>query len=103
MEVYILEEVEFFIEHLDVKSKARVIRTIELLERFGHQLGLPYSKKILPDLFELRIRGRPALRIFYTYKKGKAIRLYAFVKKSQKIRKKDIDRGMRVLRRLTER
>ena len=36
--------VEEFIESLEVKSQARIARTLDLLEDFGIKLGMPYAR-----------------------------------------------------------
>jgi len=48
-------EVEKFIKSLQTATGTRVVRTIVLLETFGHNIGMPHSKKIAADIFELRI------------------------------------------------
>ena len=47
--------VEKFIQTLNKETTARVIHTIELLEKFGNKLGLPHSKMVSRGIFELRI------------------------------------------------
>ncbi len=78
-------KVEKFIHSLNSETIARILRTIDLLEAFGHRLGLPHSKKIESRLFELRIRGKQEVRFFYTFESGGIIILHGFVKKSQRI------------------
>ncbi len=63
---------------------------MELLECFGNKLGMPYSKKIDENLFELRIRGSQEVRIIFTFSKNKAILLHGFIKKEQKIPKRHL-------------
>lgn len=36
--------VEEFISSLEVKSQARIAKTLDLLEEFGIELGMPYTK-----------------------------------------------------------
>lgn len=60
---------EKFILSLEKITIAKVLRTIDLLEQFGFKLGPPHTKKIAHNLFELRIRGRQEVRIFYTFSK----------------------------------
>ncbi|MBU1152292.1 type II toxin-antitoxin system RelE/ParE family toxin [Patescibacteria group bacterium] len=79
------EELEKFIVSLEKPAIARVLRTLDLLERFGNELGMPHSKKICPYLFELRVRGKQEIRIIYCFHKNVIILLHAFIKKSQKI------------------
>ncbi|EKE14699.1 MAG: hypothetical protein ACD_12C00336G0002 [uncultured bacterium] len=80
-QIRIRSDVEKFITTLGKPTIAKVLRTIDLLERFGHQLGLPHTKKVRSDLFELRIRGQQEVRIFYTFQKREIILLHGFVKK----------------------
>jgi len=78
-------EIELFIEHLDNATVAKILRTLDLLEKFGNKLGMPYSKKIGNSLFELRVRGKIEVRIIYCFHDNVIVLLYAFVKKTQKI------------------
>lgn len=61
-----------------------------LLEKFGHGLRMPYSKKMDSKLFELRIKGKEEIRIFYTIKNNRGILLHLFKKKTQKTPPKEI-------------
>ena len=101
MEIRLNPGVEKFIVSLEDSTIAKLLRTIDLLERFGHQLGLPHSRKIGQGLFELRVRGQQEARIFYTFHKGSAILLYGFVKKSQRIPQKELQQAFKKLRDLT--
>ncbi|MFA5792579.1 MAG: type II toxin-antitoxin system RelE/ParE family toxin [Candidatus Gracilibacteria bacterium] len=56
--------VEKFILKLEKPTIAKVLRTVDLLEKFGNDLGMPHSKKIRHNLFELRVRGGQEVRIF---------------------------------------
>lgn len=88
--IFFDEQTETFLTKLDKPAIAKVLRTIDLLECFGHQLGMPHSKNINSKLFELRIRGKQEVRLIYTFYNSKAIILHGFVKKSQKISRKDL-------------
>jgi phage-related protein len=91
MKIHIVHpDVEKFIRSLLPATIAKVLRTIDLLERFGHRLGMPHSKKISKDIFELRIRGQQEIRIFYTVIHSQAFLLHGFVKKSQQIPHKEL-------------
>jgi len=94
MQIDLLDSVEAFIEGLTEKEIAKVIRTIELLEEFGHKLGMPHSKHIDNGLLELRIRGKREIRIFYCFSKNKAVLLHACVKKTQKTSAKELNKAM---------
>jgi len=91
MEVRVLDDsLEKFIKTLEKSTIAKTLRTVDLLEKFGPRLGLPHSKKISRQLYELRIRGVQEVRIFYTFRQSRAFLLHGFIKKSQKIPKKEI-------------
>lgn len=62
--------VEEFIFALDNKTGPKVTRAIDLLEKFGNLLGMPHSKKLTKQLYELRITGKQEVRIIYCFKKG---------------------------------
>lgn len=78
-------KLEKFIWSLEKSTIAKVLRTIDLLEKFGNKLEMPHSKKIDGDLFELRVRGKQEVRIFYIFNEGGAVLLHACIKKTGKI------------------
>lgn len=91
MQIKIFDSIlEQFIQSLEKATIAKVLRTIDLLERFGHQLGMPHSKKIGAALFELRVRGQQEIRIFYTFQNNTIVLLHGFIKKSQRIPKREL-------------
>ena len=93
MEIVVLDEVEMFLSSLYKKELAKTIRTIELLEEFGNDLGMPHSRYLLDGLCELRIRGKRELRVFYCFHKDKIILLHGFIKKTQKTPVKEISKA----------
>ena len=88
------------IEALSEMAKAQVLRLIELLELREYRLAMPYSKKIEKDLYELRVIGKQNIRIFYTFYENRAVLLHLVFKKTQKLRKKDLETARRRLMRL---
>jgi len=84
--------VQEFIDSLDTRSKAKIARTLDLLEEFGIKLGMPYAKHVEGDLRELRIRaGSSQYRIIYfLYTRGVFILLHGFTKKSGPIPQQDL-------------
>ena len=86
----VTSEIDKFILNLDAKTEARVLRYLELLERYGYKLGMPYSKSLHGGIFELRITGSKHIRIIYCFYKDTIYLLHAFVKKVDKIPKKEI-------------
>ena len=84
------QKLENFIAALDKSTIAKTLRTLNLLEKFGNKLGMPHSKRIDTDLFELRIRGKKEVRIIYCFQQNTIILLHGFIKKTQKIPKKSL-------------
>jgi len=82
--------VKEFIEKLEKKTYARALRSITLLQRFGPFLKMPYSKKIASRLYELRIKGVEAVRIFYTQVDEEYYLVHVFKKKAPKTPNKEI-------------
>ena len=99
MEIRIFDvSLEKFIKSLQKPTIAKVLRIIDLLEKFGQKLGPPHTKKISSRLFELRIPGKQEVRIFYTFHKSQIFLLQGFVKKSQKIPQKEIKIALQKLK-----
>ncbi|PJB15407.1 type II toxin-antitoxin system RelE/ParE family toxin [Candidatus Falkowbacteria bacterium CG_4_9_14_3_um_filter_38_19] len=91
MKINILDaSLEKFIKSLEKSTIAKVLRIIDLLEKFGHNLGLPHSKKVCGQLYELRIRSAQEVRIFYIFRKSKIFLLHGFIKKSQRVPGREI-------------
>ncbi len=84
------QNVENFIAGLEESIIAKTLRTLDLLEKFGNNLGMPHSKKIGSNLFELRLRSKSEIRIIYCFYKNKTLLLHAFIKKTKKIPKRAI-------------
>ncbi|PIZ93073.1 MAG: type II toxin-antitoxin system RelE/ParE family toxin [Candidatus Magasanikbacteria bacterium CG_4_10_14_0_2_um_filter_41_31] len=84
------EDLEKFIFGLKKETIAKILRTIDLLENFGNKLSMPHSKKVIGNLFELRVRGQIEVRIFYVFYKETIVLLHGFVKKTQKIPVKEL-------------
>lgn len=89
---------ERFIGSIEKSTIAKVLRTIDLLEMFGHKISFPHSKKVCSYLFELRIRGKQEVRIFYAFHNNEAILLHGFVKKSNHIPQKELRVALQKLR-----
>lgn len=101
MGIKILDKrLEKFIEGLEKQTIAKVLRTIDLLEKFGERLGPPHTKKISARLFELRVRGLQEVRLFYTFHKPQIFLLHGFIKKSQKTPQKEIQTALQKLKKI---
>ena len=92
--------IESFIVKKERNSQVKITRMILLLGKYGPSLGIPYSKKIHKKLWELRISGKEAVRVFYTVCRNEIILLHVFRKKSQKTPKKEIDLAIKRLSRI---
>ena len=95
-------DVEEFISSLEKQTIAKTLRTIDLLERFAFELGMPHSKKISGPIFELRIRGMQEVRIFYCFYQEKIHLLWGYVKKSQQLPKKELHKAIYKYQLLTD-
>ena len=84
-----------YIAALPVKLRAKTIRTIDLLKRYGKQLPAPFCKYIEDGIYELRSRqGTDITRIFYFfYDEKTAVLLNGFTKKTQKTPPNEITRA----------
>jgi len=73
------------------KIQARMIRLMELMEKHGANLGEPHTKPLGGYLFEIRAKAKEGIgRGIFCYMQGqRIIILHVFVKKDQKIPKKD--------------
>ena len=87
------EPVKEFLLSVDVKMRARLIKTIELLARNGTDLRMPYSEHLVDGIFEIRAKvGSNISRVLYFFVIGKRIVLTnGFIKKTQKTPKGEIE------------
>lgn len=84
-----------FLDSLNDKMRAKMTRTVKLLEDNGTNLREPYSKEIRNGIFELRAKvGSDISRVLYFfYFKGKAILTNGFIKKTQKTPESEITKA----------
>jgi phage-related protein len=101
MKLKVDESVQKFVRGLEKPTISKFTKMTDLLEKFGNQLSMPYSKKISSRLFELRIRGQQEVRIFYTFSFDQAILFHGFVKKTQKTPLREIETAVNKLKSLT--
>ena len=60
--------IDDFIDSLTDKTITKVFWMIDLLEKYGPEIGMPYVRKIRSYLFELRIRKQESVRFLFTMK-----------------------------------
>ena len=94
-----------FLESLDQKMWAKMIKTIELLEKNGPNLRKPYSEYLEDGIFELRAKvGSNISRELYFFFYGqKAVLTNGFMKKTQKTPRKQLDLAKKYKRDYEER
>lgn len=92
--------VEEFIKSLDEQTIAKVAHEIDLLEKHGAYLGMPHSRKLTSNLFELRIRGRVEVRMLYAFIRKDMYLLSVFKKKQQKTPRKELNTALQRLKSL---
>jgi phage-related protein len=85
--------VEQDILEMPPKIQARMIRLLELIEVHGANLGSPHTESLGDGLFEIRAKAQEGIgRGLFCYLQGKHIYvLHAFIKKSQKTPKSDLE------------
>jgi len=87
------EPAKDFLLSLDKKMRAKVVKTIELLEKNGTALRLPYSEHLEDGIFEIRAKvGSNISRVLYFFVIGKKVVLTnGFTKKTQKTPASEIE------------
>jgi phage-related protein len=86
------EPAKVFLNSLDKKMRAKMVRTIETLQNNGTDLREPYSKYLEDGIFELRAKvGSDISRVLYFFFVGQRVVLTnGFVKKTQRTPIKEI-------------
>lgn len=81
---------------------ANFLHIAEMIEQFGPSLGMPYTRALGDGLFEIRAKGREGIgRSFFCRVKGEeVVVLHSFIKKSQKIPRKELALAQRRMKEL---
>lgn len=97
---YYSERIQRDILNLPSGLLARYLHYADLWVEFGPNLGMPHSRAMGDGLFELRLKSKEGIgRVFYcTVVAQRIIVLHAFIKKSQKTPKKELDTARRRMR-----
>ena len=87
--------VKEFLCSLDKKMRAKMARTISLLQINGNDLREPFSKSLGDGIFELRAKvGSDISRVLYFFVVGNTVILTnGFIKKTQKTPSREIDKA----------
>ena len=73
---------------LEIPIRAKLLKTIELLEEFGPELPMPFSMHVRGKLWELRVSRERVL--YYNCKDRAIILLHGFTKKTQRTHTNEI-------------
>ncbi len=87
--------VKEFIKSQNTSTISKIAHKIDLLETHGIYLGIPHSKKLTSELYELRVRGNQEIRIVYAFVGATIYLLHAFKKQSQKTPVKEIETALK--------
>jgi len=89
------EPAKEFIDSLDIKMRAKMVRAIALLQKNGTSLREPYSKPLEDGIFEVRAKvGTDISRVLYFFFVGhKIVLTNGFIKKTQKTPPAEIARA----------
>ena len=82
-----------YLDSLDNKHRAKMLKSIQLVEEFGNELREPYSKPLGEGIFEFRAKlGSDNMRVLYFFHVGKCVILTnGFSKKTQKTPKSELE------------
>lgn len=85
---------------MPVRMRAYYARLTERMLDIGPNLEMPFTKSLGGGLFELRIKAQEGIsRIFYcVVRKNTIFMLHGFIKKTQKIPKKELKIAMERLK-----
>ncbi len=93
--------VDDFIKKQQPQAKAKIAHTVKLLKQHGNRLGMPHVKSLGFGLYEMRIRGKAELRIFYCFKGKTIYLLHGFKKQTQQTPQKELNLALQRLKELT--
>lgn len=82
MKIVILLTVHTFLEDLETSVSVEAYKLLDLLEEYGHSLSMPIAKPIGGGLWELRLTGRPQIRMLYGFCDGIPVVVLALRKQS---------------------
>lgn len=79
-----------FADTFDWRTRENVSELVLLLEEYGSELRMPYSKSLGGGVFELRAISTTHVRLLYCFYHGKAMILHIVNKKQNKLNNRDI-------------
>lgn len=95
--------IQNYLNDLDIPVRAKVLRTLQLISRYGLSSLIPQLRKIVSTpLWELRILGRNNIRIICCKQNHNTIVIvHVFVKKTNKTPLRDLRISMERYKRVT--
>jgi len=97
---FIRDDIQNFLLSFDNQTVSKVISSLEILDELGKQIRPPRSKKVAKNIYELRVLGNLSVRIFYSFHRENIWILHAFIKKSQRIPSRELEKAINSLRHL---
>ena len=85
MQIVILDIVHTFLGSLDFPVRSEAYKLLKLLEQYRHSLSMPAAKPIGGGLWELRLTGRPQIRMLYGFCEGIPVVVLALQKQRSAI------------------
>ncbi|HEY4505293.1 MAG TPA: type II toxin-antitoxin system RelE/ParE family toxin [Candidatus Paceibacterota bacterium] len=95
---FLRDDTYVFLKSLNLNLAIKVFGLLEILDELGVHLGPPKLKKITKEIYELRIVGKTSVRILCSFVGSEMYILHAFIKKSQKIPRKELETAVHRLR-----
>jgi len=87
-----------FLGKLQLKERAKVAKWIEMLEREGPDLPMPYADIVKGKIRELRIGfGSNEYRFLYFFYGKRIIITHGFIKKTDRIPIEDLEKAERIM------
>lgn len=80
MKIVVLTAVDTFLDSIESSVRSDAYKLIDLLEQYGHSLSMPVAKPIGGGLWELRLTGRPQIRMLYGFCDGTPVVVLALQK-----------------------
>ena len=87
-----------FIKSFDNNLAIKIFGLLEILDQLGVRLGPLKLKKITKEIYELRVMGKVSVRILCTFYKDEIYILHGFIKKSQKMPIKELEKAIHRLK-----
>lgn len=91
---FVKDDTYIFLKSFDDDLVTKIFGFLEILDELGVYIGPPKLKKITKEIYELRIVGKISIRILCSFFGGEIYILHAFIKKSQKIPRKDLEKAI---------